>query len=218
MEACLLCKIFNLNDLELNKELVNSIRHGKELKFRTVFYAYFNSLEVFAKAYVVDGDVAKDMVQDVFYKLWKKRATLPENLNLKAYLYQATKNNCLNYLKHLKVKETYENRMQDSYNDLLLNYEALSQLNFDKVTFQELSDKLNESISNLPPKCREVFELSRFEGYKNRKIAEQLNISIKAVEGHISKALKQLKSQLEDNFPSGFLLYLLISGRSTSES
>ncbi len=200
-----------MDEKEINIDFINSLKQGKEKSFRAVFDIYFESLQVFAKMYVEDEEIAKDMVQEVFYKLWKKRSSLPEKLNIKAYLYQSLKNNCLNYLKRLKVQAKYKKRVLDNYNDLQLNYEALLQLNFDAVSFNELLEKLNKSINQLPPKCKEVFELSRNDGLKNREIAEQLNISVKAVEGHISKALKQLKKQINTQFPSDFILYFLLA-------
>ncbi|MCW0483940.1 RNA polymerase sigma-70 factor [Gaoshiqia sediminis] len=202
-----------MNEKHLNIELINRLRQGKEKAFRSVFNTYFESLEVFAKAYVGDDEIAKDMVQDVFTNLWGKRTTLPDKIYLKAYLYQATRNTCLNYLKRLKVQAKFEKRTVDNYNDLLLNYEALSQLNLDTLSYDELLETLNKAINQLPEKCREVFELSRYEGMKNREIAEMLNISVKAVEGHISKALRQLKDQLKTHYSSGIILFLLARER-----
>jgi len=202
-----------LNEKHLNIELISRLRQGKEKAFRSVFNAYFESLEVFAKTYVDDDEIAKDMVQDVFANLWGKRTILPDKINLKAYLYQATRNACLNYLKRLKVQEKFEKRELDNYNDLLLNYEALSQLNLDTLFYDELLQTLNRAIGQLPEKCREVFELSRYEGMKNREIAEMLNISVKAVEGHISKALRQLKDHLKTHYSSGIILFLLLRKR-----
>lgn len=192
----------------LNNELVNSLKEGKEKTFRAIFIGYFESLEVFAKAYVVDQDVAKDMAQEALTNLWVRRSTLSENTNLKAFLYQVTRNNCLNYLKRIKVQAKYEKRMRDNYNDLLLNYEALVQLNFDTISYRELMDALNSAISRLPVKCREVFELSRYNGMKNAEIAEKLNISVKTVEEHISKALRQLKDKLSIFYPTNLILLL----------
>jgi RNA polymerase sigma-70 factor (ECF subfamily) len=198
-----------LDDQYLNNELIKSLRQGKEQAFRSVFMTWFESLEVFAKAYVEDQEVARDMVQEVFANLWSKRSSLPEKTNLKAWLYQATRNNCLNYLKRLKVQAKYEKRALDNYHDLLLNFEALVHLNFDTISYHELLEALNNAINRLPERCREVFELSRYDGMKNREIAEKLGISVKAVEGHISKALKQLKDQLNTHYSSDLILFLL---------
>lgn len=193
-------------------DLVGSAYLAREKNFRTVFIAYFESLEVFATTYVADEDIAKDMVQEVFVNLWVKRSSLPQQLNLKSYLYQSTRNNCLNYLKRLKVQNKYEKQTRDNYQDLLLNYEALNQLNFDSLSYQELQKSLSEAIAELPPKCREVFEMSRYNGMKNKEIAKHLNISIKAVEGHISKALRLLKTRLEPHYPSR-MIFLFLSER-----
>lgn len=190
-------------------DLVGSSYLAREKNFRTVFITYFESLEVFAKAYVVDEDIAKDMVQEVFANLWVKRSSLPQQLDLKSYLYQSTRNNCLNHLKQLKVQNKYEKRTRDNYQDLLLNYEALNQLNFDSLSYQELQKSLSEAIAELPPKCREVFEMSRYNGMKNKEIAEHLNISIKAVEGHITKALKLLKNRLKPHYPARMIFLFL---------
>ncbi|KOH45007.1 RNA polymerase sigma-70 factor [Sunxiuqinia dokdonensis] len=190
-------------------DLTKSSFLAKEKNFRVVFMTYFESLEVFAKAYVADEEVAKDITQEVFANLWAKKTSLPPQINLKSYLYQATRNNCLNYLKRLKIRSKYEKRARDNYQDLLLNHEALSQLNFDELSYQELVNSLSEAISELPPKCREVFELSRFDGMKNKEIADHLNISIKAVESHISKALKTLKSKLKPHYPASMIFFIL---------
>jgi len=199
-----------MNEKKPTYELITSLKQGKEKTFRTVFTTYFEPLEIFANTYIGDDETSKDLIQDVFYNLWKRKSSLPENINLKAYLYQATKNTCLNYLKRTKVQLKYEEREQNRYNELELNYEALSQLSFDTISFNELLNMLEKAINQLPPKCREIFELSRYEGMKNREIAELLDISVKAVEGHISKALKHLKEQLKDHYSQGILLYMLL--------
>ncbi|MGV8134105.1 MAG: RNA polymerase sigma-70 factor [Mangrovibacterium sp.] len=191
-----------------NNDLLESLKGGKESSFRIIFTTYFESLEVFAKVYVMDQQIAKDMVQEVFLNLWTRRHALSEDVNIKAYLYQATKNNCLNYLKRLKVESKYEEWTLKNYHDLLLNYEALSQLNVEPLLFDELMQTINNAIDHLPQKCREVFELSRYEKMKNREIAEELNISVKAVEGHISNALRHLKDRINKYYSSKLILFL----------
>ncbi|TDN98971.1 RNA polymerase sigma-70 factor [Sunxiuqinia elliptica] len=192
-----------------NREQVKLLKVGQESTFRAIFITYFESLELFAKAYVLDQQIAKDIVQEVFTNLWSKKTSIPTDVNIKSYLYQATRNTCLNYLKKQQVRANYEKHTRDKYNELLLNYEALLQLNFDEFSYSELLNALNEAVLQLPEKCREVFELSRIEGLKNREIAEQLGISVKAVEGHITKALKHIKVQLKPHFPSKLILFLL---------
>ncbi|TKG92927.1 RNA polymerase sigma-70 factor [Puteibacter caeruleilacunae] len=198
------------NEKELDKEVIKLIQKGDDKTFRMTFDAYFPGLLAFAKEYVQDEEVAKNLVQEAFVKLWEKRETLSEDSNIKAFLYHILRNSSLNYLKGEKVRKKYEDRLKHSYNEALLNYEALNRLDFDSLSFEELANVISETINSLPPKCKQVFEMSRYQSLKNREIAEELGISVKAVEGHISKALKELRSELKKQFPSG-LISILIS-------
>ena len=198
-----------LDQKELDKEVIKLIRKGDENAFRMIFNAYFPSLLSFAKEYVLDEEVAKNLVQEAYVKLWEKRESLSDDSNLKAFLYHILRNSSLNHLKGEKVRRKYEERLKYSYNEAILNYEALNRLDFDSLSFEELSNVINETINNLPPKCKIVFEMSRYQSMKNREIAEELGISVKAVEGHISKALKELRSELKKQFPSGLISFLI---------
>lgn len=142
--------------------------------------------------------VSRDLVQDAFFALWEKADQLEINQSPKAYLYQAVKNSCLNYNRHLSIKRSAEAEIQ--YKIAILERQVY--INSDSPYFslieQELEEKINQVIESLPEKCREVFKLSRFENLKNKEIAEKLDISVKAVEKHISKALTILRCNLAD--------------------
>ncbi|MGE4586493.1 MAG: RNA polymerase sigma-70 factor [Mangrovibacterium sp.] len=199
-----------MKDPDRNNKLILSLKNGDESAFRSVFLLYFEPLVLFARAYVADEETAKDMVQDVFSRFWQRRLSLQKQTRLKAYLYQATRNHCLNYLKRIKVEARYEKQVRDHHRDLLLNLEALSHLEFGTVTVNELQASLEQAVCRLPGKCREVFELSRYDGMKNEEIARELNISLKTVEGHITRALKQLKDQLKPFLPGPVSLLLIL--------
>ncbi len=198
-----------IQEKELNTELLKLIKLGDEKAFRIIFNSYFPRLLAFSKEYVNDTEVAKNLVQESFLKLWENRQTLKEESNLKAFLFQVLRNSSLNYLKAEKVKQKYEERLKHSYNEMVLNYGALKQLDFDVVSFNELTEIIDKTIRELPPQCKRVFELSRYQSLKNREIAEKLGISVKAVEGHMSKALKQLRTQLKEHFPSELFAVLM---------
>uniref|UniRef100_UPI003217EADC RNA polymerase sigma-70 factor n=1 Tax=uncultured Draconibacterium sp. TaxID=1573823 RepID=UPI003217EADC len=198
-----------IQEKELNTELLTLIRRGDEKAFRIVFNSYFPRLLAFSKEYVSDTEVAKNLVQESFLTLWKNRQTLETDSNIKAFLFQVLRNNSLNYLKAEKVKQKYEEHLKYRYNESVLNYGALTQLDFDAVSFKELTEIIEQTVRELPPQCRRVFELSRYESLKNREIAEKLGISVKAVEGHMSKALKQLRAQLKKHFPSDVFMLLM---------
>lgn len=186
----------------LEKEILQLIKQGNENAFRTIFNSYYPKLLAFSKEYVKDQEVAKNLVQESFLKLWENRFKLRDDSNLKAYLLKVLRNKALNYLKAEKVKLKYEEQMKHQYNELVLNIGALNQLDFDMLSLTELNDIIERTIRQLPPQCRRVFELSRHESLKNKEIADQLGISIKAVEGHISRALCQLRKQLKIYFPT----------------
>ncbi len=181
---------------EINIELYKRLKEGDEPAFEIVFKSYFVQLVSFANEYVFDREVSKNIVQEVFVKLWEKRANIDIEGNVKAYLYTSTKNSCLSYLRHLKTKQQYFEKRKKDFEDLMHNYEALSQLNIDRIDFDSIESIINETIGLLPPRCKEVFTLSRFEELSNKKIAEKLEISVKAVEANITRAIKLLRKNL----------------------
>lgn len=195
--------------LKTNSILIRLLKEGNKTVFAAVYDQYFGSQYVYAFKYVLDTEVAKEMVQDSFLKLWKKRISLTEETQILPLLYQITRNNCLNHLKHEKVREKHKTRMQK----LDLNYMAISHLSAEKIITQELEDTINKAVSSLPPRCREIFELSRNHEKKYREIAEELNISEKTVENQMLKALKIMREKLSEYLPTLFLtlLYFLFS-------
>ncbi|WP_147383951.1 RNA polymerase sigma-70 factor [Maribellus luteus] len=198
-----------IQEKELNTELLNQIKRGDENAFRIVFNSFFPRLLAFSVEYVNDREMAKNLVQESFLKLWENRENLKADSDLKAFLFQVLRNKSLNYLKAVKVKQKYEEHLKYRYNELILNYEALCQLDFDVLTFNELKGIIESTIEELPPQCKRIFELSRYDMLKNKEIAEKLGISVKAVEGHMSKALKQFRKRLKEHFPSDFFAVLL---------
>jgi len=158
-----------------------------EYQFETIFKEYFAYLSNLAYGIVKDRDDAYDITQQVFVKLWDKRDDIEIDKSIKSYLYRATFNTALNFLDKHKRKLRIVN--DDSY----------SLFQEDKSDFLEgeVEDAVNKAILELPEKCRVVFSLSRYSDLTNKEIAEKLNISIKGVEKHISRALKELRVKLK---------------------
>ncbi len=141
--------------------------------------------------YVKDRSTAEDIVQDVFFKLWKKMQhnELKKNLDIKPYLYVAVKNTALNKLKVNKRRADLEEK---SLTPLFVETMTAA----DILIYNELKNHLMNAITDLPPKCREVFQLSRLENMSYKEISEQMNISIKTVENQMGKALRRLRESL----------------------
>ncbi|WP_430817616.1 RNA polymerase sigma-70 factor [Carboxylicivirga sp. RSCT41] len=184
--------------------LIKQIKDGHQPSFRLLFDSYYRILHAYALKFV-DPDRANDVVQDLFSNIWERRSDLVIKTSLHNYLFTGIRNNCLQLLEKQKVRTRYH---QDKENQL-----ALDELNyFHSETSQsllevELQNKIEEAISKLPEQCQKVFRLSRIKQVRNAEIAEQLQISPKTVEKHLSKALKIMREELKDYLP--FLLLLL---------
>lgn len=167
-----------------------ALRHGDEAAYDAVFRQWYEPLCHYA-CRLADGDMdeAEDLVQQAFVKLWEYRNQLQVTWSLKAYLYKTVHNACLNRLRSRAVQSKY----------LEFNAQQLETMHTPPDdTSPELLERFQRAMDALPPQCRHIFELSRFEALKYREIAEQLGISIKTVETQMGKALRVLRLQLAD--------------------
>lgn len=161
-------------------------------QFEVIFKDFFPRLSAFAFKYLKDIDSSKEIVHDVFVKFWEKRGGLDPDKPLKSYLFTAVHNRCLNYIRDNKKFDT---NVEVGGEELGLSAGHDQQKHMEAA---ELEGKINQILAGLPEKCRMVFQLSRFEGKKYKEIAEELDISQKTVETHMSKALKTLRAGLSD--------------------
>lgn len=188
-------KIFLLQSVVLSEqEIIGAIREGNERIFEETFRKYYQSLCNYANSILKETDEAEEVVQNLFLSIWEKRSDLEISISLKSYLYRAVHNHCLNRIKHLKVREEYQQYAVNFYD---ASYESVSQT----VMKNELETKIEEAIRKLPEQCRLIFRMSRFEELKYHEIAEQLELSPKTVENQIGKALKILRVELAEYLP-----------------
>lgn len=173
--------------------------------FKELFDVYYPSLLIYAYQKVNDKNTAEDVVQDVFLSLWIHKEQIDFNLPLRPYLYRAVHNQCLNYLRSRHVALSVSGREAS----LLLHEEIVQYNQHDTLLLKELADEIALFIQTLPSQCRKVFRLSRQSGLKNKEIAQLLGISEKTVEGHLSKALKELRAHLVKAGLLSLLLFLL---------
>lgn len=181
-------------ELSLNqkdKKLVEQIRQDKKGAFEKLFKRYYQQLFLFALRYVPNDEVAEDLVQEMFFNLWNKRHDLFITTSLQSYLYRSVHNQALNYLNHEKVKTVYREKIVSGYKEKL----QLEDISYAEI---DLEQKVTDFIEQLPDRRRTIFKLSRFEGLKNREIAEKLGISIKTVEAQMTEALRFLSKKLKD--------------------
>lgn len=160
--------------------------------FEELFLTYHSSLLAFAYKYVNDKQIAEDIVQDVFMALWIRKHKIDFNESIKPYLYKATLNKSLNYIKSIRE----EKRIDDQDIEYLLHQKIVSYNQQDSLILKEITTEINALVNKLPPQCKKVFQLSREENLKNKEIAERLQISEKTVEAHMRKALFELRNHL----------------------
>lgn len=135
-------------------------------------------------------DLAREIVQDFFVKLYEKRNSLSIDTSVKSYLYRSVYNSCINFINQKNMQEKHlKNIILDRNDEENLENE---------INSVELQYKIFEAIEKLPSKCRRIFKMNRLEGFKNDEIAAQLNLSKRTVETQISKALKILRTKLSD--------------------
>ncbi len=159
--------------------------------FEVLFREYFRPLTVFAMQYVKVREAAEDIVQDLFLYLYEKEDFTQHDNTDVYYLYRLVRYRCLNHLEFQNIRKTKNPGIQPNIpgnqNDPLESVQRI-----------ELEHKYLQSIEALPPKCRKVFEMSRLEGKRNQEIANELKLSKRTVETHISQALKILRKKLGD--------------------
>jgi len=174
--------------------ILQNLKNDDRSAFHKIFSNYYQSLFLFACKFV-DEDIAKDFVQDCFFNLWKNRKKIEITSSLSAYLFTIIKNRCY---KHLK-KERKRLAGQNSLNLKLRQAELEYYINSEKSILEfGIKDRFEKVINRLPEKCSEVFKESRINGLSNQEIAIKLNITVKTVEKHISKALKSFREEFKD--------------------
>lgn len=169
--------------------ILNLIKAGDQLAFKHLFELHFVPLCRFIHLYIPQRKVAEDIVVDIFAGIWEKRTTWQIQVSIKAYLFQAARNRAFNYLRD---NERFVTTSDFSAFDHFENDETLET--------RELQRLIEEAVDSLPPKCREIFHKSRTDNLSNKEIAGQLQISVKAVEAQITRALKQIRLYLGDTY------------------
>jgi RNA polymerase sigma-70 factor (ECF subfamily) len=186
---------FSMNTGNQTKELFlyEEMKKGKEYAFDFFFNYYYPGLCVYAQKMIsIPEQESRDLVQDVFVKFWNDREKADICFSIRSYLFASVKNRCLDLLRKkdvlVKTEELTSNR-------------DVGDESFETYVLTELEALFNKSLDKLPERCREVFEMSRLHGLKNREIAAKLDISEKTVENQITKALHILRIELKDYLP-----------------
>ncbi|HEX2396285.1 MAG TPA: RNA polymerase sigma-70 factor [Bacteroidales bacterium] len=165
-------------------------------QFEHFFNQYYARLVLFAARFTDDTEIARDIVQEVFLKTWENRESITINTSLKSYLFVAVRNRCANYIKQKTISDKFISETEAELKQMEVDYYGSAELQNSILYEQDTSEAIRQTIRELPEKCREIFELSRFDGLKSKEIAGKLQISVRTVETQIYRALRQLKEKL----------------------
>ena len=162
-------------------------------EFEIFFRKLYLPLGMYALRIVDDADVAEDMVQEAFMNTWERLEGGLEISNFKAFMYRSVRNECLSYLSSLKEK---------------VGEEFIPEVGEDEIDTSFRDARIWRAIDELPEKCREIFLMSKRDGYSNEEIADELGISIKTVKNQMTKAFTRLREALGDGHKPFFLPFL----------
>jgi RNA polymerase sigma-70 factor (ECF subfamily) len=178
-----------------DQETAIALQSGDTVVFEDIFKNYYERLCAYANTMLNDLSESEELVQSTFVSVWEKRQDIDIHTSVKAYLYRAIHNSCLNRLKHRHVQMEYQNDYRYSFNEAQDNATQ-------ELISKELEQQINLAIEQLPPQCQTVFRMSRFDNLTYAEIASQLNVSVKTIENHMVKALKILRGELKDYLPT----------------
>lgn len=180
---------------------ITDLRTGNHKAYEMLFIEWYAPLCNYANSIVRNEEEAKDIVQKTFYTLWDQRNGIDIHTSIKSYLYRMVHNNCLNKIKQIRIRQEH---------DQYIAYETGESIKSTENTIlqNELALQIEAAIEKLPPRCREVFRMSRFQQLSYAEISRELNITTNTVETQIVKALRMLREELKEYLP--LLILLLI--------
>lgn len=170
-------------------QLLGALKQGDQSAFRAIYDQYYRYLVVTACNVLGDADAARDLAQDVFVELWKKRETIEIRSGLKPYLRRAVVNKTLNYIKARRINFDDPANLPEQTSTLDAADEKLEASDLEKI--------IHEAIAAMPERCRMVFTLCRLEKMSHKEISAQLGISTKTVEAQMTRALAMLRKAIE---------------------
>jgi RNA polymerase sigma-70 factor (ECF subfamily) len=172
-----------------DKPLVSRLKRGDKKAFEEIFRKYREKVYYFAIRYYNIPEDAKNVVQDVFIKLWEERSNIKEELSLNNYIYTITKNHLFNVQRKKINEKAYRNYIIDH----LVQVPNLE----NELIYADLKEKIDQVIEILPPQRKKVFLMVNVEGLSNREVADIMNLSIRTIEVHKSLALQTIRKALK---------------------
>lgn len=178
--------------------LAEQLKIGNEKAYDYLMDSFYQNLCGYTYSLTNDKGLAEDIVQNVFVEIWVNRSNINSSLSIKNYLYKSVYNEFINQYRKNKPVIYLEKKYLEAIDILVEN---------EQKDISQLIEIVNHEIENLPQKCKQIFLLNKKEGLTHIEISEHLNISIKTVEGHMTRAFKILSNKLGDNTEAIFFLF-----------
>ena len=176
-------------------DIQTGLVNGDQMALKVLYDRFSNKLFQLAFAIVRSKEMAEEVVEDVFIKVWKKRAQLGKIENFTFYLYVMTKNCSRDYLRK------YGNKKSINLDEVALPFYRVDATPEDLMITEEAINQINKAINELPTKCRLIFKLVKEDGLKYREVAELLHLNIKTVENQVGIALKKIHGVVNKFLP-----------------
>lgn len=186
------------------QELWAKLKGGDKAAYRAIYDRYYRYLVVTANNILGDSETARDLAQDVFFELWKRREEIVLHTSLKAYLRRSVVNKTLNFIKSRRLDFTEPERMPERPSNAQDAHSLLEATDLEAL--------IHQAIAALPERCRVIFTLCRLEQLTHKEIAEQLGISTKTIENQITRALASLREAIGPHLLPGLLVWLSAGG------
>ncbi|HEU0065504.1 MAG TPA: RNA polymerase sigma-70 factor [Flavisolibacter sp.] len=167
--------------------------------YKQLFIHYHSKLTKFSYSILGNKETAEEVVSDVFLKIWNNRHTLTNIRNFHLYLYICTKNQTLNSLRSQNRNKSFS--LDDCNTELTSFYFDPEQL----MITQEMYKRIDDSITNLPPKCRLIFKLIREDGLNYKEVSQLLQLSVKTIENQMTIALKKIGQSIQFDIKKAIL-------------
>jgi RNA polymerase sigma-70 factor (ECF subfamily) len=193
-----------LKELEKDNdsELVGLLQKGEHMAFEKLFRRYGQKIFIFSLSYLKSQADAREVVQEVFLKIWDKRLTLRDDASFQSYLFTIAYNS----IKKSFNKKAKEDRFKLELVDALDSVQ--SAVDYEN-NYQLVTEKLALFIDEMPEKRKEIFIQRKKQGKPVRQIAAEMDLSVKTIENQITEAMKYLKKRFEDELPGGLLFFAL---------
>ena len=182
--------------------LISQIQNDDREALREIFLNYYSVLTRFAYYYVNSHAIAEDIVQDVFAHIWEQRRNWAPERSLRVFLYMVVKNRCLDFLKHKKEEDKYNQEWENQRDSEPSFSDSVSE----KQREEQLHRVIKQAVETLPDRAKMIYKLNRQDGLTYSEIAELLEVSQKTVENQMARSLKKLRERVKP-----YLQLLLIS-------